>query len=274
MVIKVLVEDTSIADELRSEHGFSLYIETDSHKILFDTGQRSLFVENASKMDIDLSGVDIAVVSHGHYDHGGGLKTFMNINKSAKIYISRKGFGEYYSAGADGRKRYIGLDTALAEDERFIFTGDEFVIDEELELFSGVKGTKIIPSGNNYLFRKERQEFLQDEFDHEQNLIIKEDGKRVLVAGCAHKGIINIIDHMREKKGVLPSDVIGGFHMYNSSTKRSENPEVVAEIASYLKSTGSMYHTGHCTGKESYNSMRAVICGNIDYLATGSKIII
>ncbi len=105
MVIKVLVEDISISDELRSEHGLSLYIETNSHKILFDMGQSSIFAENASKMNIDLSGVDIAVVSHGHYDHGGGLKTFMSLNKSAKIYMSRKGMGVLFSL--DRRKKKV-----------------------------------------------------------------------------------------------------------------------------------------------------------------------
>jgi 7,8-dihydropterin-6-yl-methyl-4-(beta-D-ribofuranosyl)aminobenzene 5'-phosphate synthase len=274
MIIKTLVEDTSISGDLRSEHGLSLYIETKKHKILFDTGQGSLFAENAAKMNVDLSEVDTAVISHGHYDHGGGLKEFIYINSKAKIYLNRKVFGKHYSTGPVGKIRYIGLDQGIVPDERFIFTGDDFIIDEELELFSGVKGKKYIPSGNKDLFKKVGESFLQDDFAHEQNLIVYENGKTLLVAGCAHSGIVNIIEHYRSEKGLLPSHVIGGFHLYNSSAKRDEDPEVVSQISKYLKNTGSKYYTCHCTGIGPYNRMKAVMGENIDYQATGSQIII
>jgi len=174
MLIVTLVEDTPSGGQLSSEHGLSMYIETEKHRLLFDMGQTSIFAENAARMNIDLSEVDIAVISHGHYDHGGGLKTFMNINKSAKIFVSRNAFGDHYSEGAEGTKRYIGLDKNLERNERIIFAGDNLVIDGELEIFSGVKGERYIPAGNRYLFRKAGEAFLQDDFAHEQNLIISE----------------------------------------------------------------------------------------------------
>jgi 7,8-dihydropterin-6-yl-methyl-4-(beta-D-ribofuranosyl)aminobenzene 5'-phosphate synthase len=85
MIIKVLAENTSATNDLCSEHGLSLYIETKGHKLLFDTGASAFFAENAIKMNVDLSAVDLAVISHGHYDHGGGLKTFLNINTCARV---------------------------------------------------------------------------------------------------------------------------------------------------------------------------------------------
>ena len=87
MIVKVLSENTSSSEKLGSEHGLSLYIETETHKILFDTGASGLFAENAEKMGVDLTRIDLAVISHGHYDHGGGLKTFLGINNRAKIYL-------------------------------------------------------------------------------------------------------------------------------------------------------------------------------------------
>ena len=91
MKLWTLVENTSCNENLKNEHGLSFYIETQNHKILFDFGQSDIFLENANKMGIDLSKVDIAILSHGHYDHGGGLKTFMKINeKEWKRLIKNK----------------------------------------------------------------------------------------------------------------------------------------------------------------------------------------
>lgn len=115
MIIKTLVENTSISEKLGGEHGLSLYIETKKHKLLFDTGASALFAENARKMKVDLSEVDLAVISHGHYDHGGGLKAFVNINSKAKIYLNQKSFEKYYSNRSNGEKVYIGLDEVNAK---------------------------------------------------------------------------------------------------------------------------------------------------------------
>ncbi|MBQ2720991.1 MAG: MBL fold metallo-hydrolase, partial [Clostridia bacterium] len=105
MTVTTLVENTAINDNFCSEHGLSLYIEVKGLRILFDMGQTELFAENAEKLGIDLENVDIAVISHGHYDHGGGLKKFLEINKKAPVYISRFAFEPHYN----GSEKYIGL---------------------------------------------------------------------------------------------------------------------------------------------------------------------
>lgn len=104
MIIKTLAENTSASENLKSEHGFSLYIETKNQKLLFDTGATALFAENADKMQVDLTEVDLVVISHGHYDRGGGLKTFLGINSKAKNYVTRNAFGNYYSSRSNGVK--------------------------------------------------------------------------------------------------------------------------------------------------------------------------
>ena len=71
--------------DIISEHGLSLFIETEEHKILFDMGQSDAFIKNALSLGIDIAKVDIAVISHGHYDHGGGLRYFLELNRSAPI---------------------------------------------------------------------------------------------------------------------------------------------------------------------------------------------
>lgn len=274
MIVKVLSENTTSSEKLGSEHGLSLYIETGTHKILFDTGASGLFAENAEKMGVDLTRVDLAVISHGNYDHGGGLKTFLGINNRAKIYLHHKAFEPHYANRPGGVKAYIGLDESLLPNERFVFCGDRFVIDHGLELFSGVESKRLVPSGNTDLFMKDGDAFVQDAFAHEQNLIISANGKTLLVAGCAHTGIVNIIDQFNAEKGGLPDYVIGGFHLYNHGTKQNEAPSIVDEIGNILLETQSQYYTCHCTGIESYNRLKTVMGENIDYISTGGQLTI
>ena len=109
MIIKTLVEDTTSKNNLRSEHGLSLYIETSGKKILFDSGTSGLFMENAIKMGIDISKIDYAIISHGHNDHGGGLERFFEANSKAEVFIHESAFDKHYSL-RNGSMVYIGLD--------------------------------------------------------------------------------------------------------------------------------------------------------------------
>ena len=102
----VLCENTALSEKYACEHGLSLYIETGSHKILFDTGQTDVFVKNAHLMDIDLTLADTVIISHGHYDHGGGLKKLLDINRHAAVYINEHAFEPHYN----GTNKYNGLD--------------------------------------------------------------------------------------------------------------------------------------------------------------------
>ncbi|NLP44308.1 MAG: MBL fold metallo-hydrolase [Peptococcaceae bacterium] len=272
MIIKTLVENTSISEKFKSEHGLCLYLETRKHKLLFDLGASYLFAENAHVLGLDLSEIDTVVISHGHYDHGGGLKAFLNLNTKAKIYVNRKAFGKYYALSPDGKKTNIGLDESLLQSDRLIFTGEHFVIDDELELFAGVTGTKLLSSANRGLLMEEAGLPVQDDFDHEQNLIVNQDGKTLLVAGCAHKGIINILDRLMELKNIQPNYVIGGFHLYSYAADKYEDPELIRELAQYLKEFDTTFYTCHCTGTKAYNDLREIMGKKIEYLATGSEL--
>ena len=133
MKITSLVENTSRVG-LPVEHGLSLHISLDDGRsILFDMGQHRLFAENAVRLGINLEGVDLAVVSHGHYDHGGGLRAFLELNQKTKVYLNRHAFEPHYSLREDGLK-YIGLDTDLKDCGRLVFCGDEAKIEEDVIL--------------------------------------------------------------------------------------------------------------------------------------------
>ncbi len=274
MIIKTLVENTSISEEFVSEHGLCLYLETKKHKLLFDLGASDLFVENARKLGVDLSKVDLVVISHGHYDHGGGLKAFLEVNSKAKIYLQEKAFDKYYVSKAGGGKAYVGLEEGLLPNDRFVLVGDNLIIDDELELVANIKGTRLTSSRNQNLLKELGSTLVQDDFVHEQNLLIKENGKIILISGCAHNGIENIIGHFHDAKDGSLSHVVGGFHLYNRSSDTYEDPLVIGEIGQYLKNTGLQYYTGHCTGVEPYRKLKNIMGEQIQYIATGSQFIL
>lgn len=274
MIVKMLVENTSHSDELNCEHGLSLYIETRKHKLLFDVGASALFAENAKKLNVDLSEVDLVIISHGHYDHGGGLKEFFKVNSKAKVYLHKKAFEKHFANKPTGEKSFIGLDERLMSNDRFIFTDGYLAIDEQLELFSNIKSSKFNLSGNQDLLMERGSLLIQDDFAHEQNLIIGEDGISLLLAGCAHTGIVNIMNHFYAMKDIFPNHVIGGFHLYNRSRNVNEDPGMVMKIGNYLNNTNSKFYTCHCTGIESFKILKETMGENIEYLATGSQLIL
>ncbi len=271
MKIITLAENTSVSEEFKNEHGLSLYIETETHKLLFDVGASSLFAENAEKLGIDLSEVDTLVISHGHHDHGGGLKKFLEINDKAAIYINRKAFENHYSKRDQGEV-YIGLDQELLSNLRFVFLEDDFVIDDALCIFSNVQGGRCQSTANSDLVMEKDGQLRADDFCHEQNLIIREKNQVVLLAGCAHRGIVNILDHMALNYDMQPTTVIGGFHLYNRSRKKSESKELIESIGNELLMTESRYYTCHCTGEEPYQMLKTMLDDQVNYLATGSQV--
>lgn len=271
MIVKALVENTSISEEYGSEHGLSLYIKTKKHNLLFDMGKSDLFLKNAQKMDVNISDVDLAFISHGHYDHGGGLKYFLETNNNAKVYTNKNAFEKHYSKRPTGITD-IGLDTNLISNENIILVNDYLRIDDELELFSNITEKELFSLSNKTLLIKDGDDYKEDTFIHEQNLIINEDGKTLLLAGCAHNGIVNIVEKYKALKGNYPDIVIGGFHLFNPTTGKSEDPSLINAIGKRLKETGSLYYTCHCTGLTAFEQLREVLDTNVRYLATGSLV--
>lgn len=261
MKVYVLTENTGNDELLLAEHGLSLYIETKTKKILFDAGQSDAFAKNAETMGIDLSQVDIAVLSHGHYDHGGGLKHFLQINDHAPVYVSSHAFGEHYNA----ESKYIGLDPKLRDHSRLILVDDFCAIGEGLELFSCNHIER--PHITDYfgLTRLENGTQLPDRFLHEQYLQITENGNTVVLSGCSHKGILNIVHWFH------PDVLIGGFHFMKLDTTGSD-AEILHDAANQLLQYRTIYYTGHCTGEAQYAYMKQIMKDRLYELHTGTVI--
>ena len=258
MKITCLLENTTEREDMRIEHGLSIYIETENHRILFDMGQTDLFYENSKALGTDLSKVDIAILSHGHYDHGGGLRRFLEINSHAPVYIHKDAFLPHYN----GREKYIGLDTALKDHSQIIFTHDECRVADSLTLFSCNAKEKKHPTIPSGLTEKVGDFFVSDDFRHEQYLLIQENGKQIIISGCSHKGILDITEWFN------PDVLIGGFHY----SKLPLN-EALADAAKVLASHQTAFYTCHCTGREQYEFMRQYM-PSLHYLSCGQTITI
>lgn len=260
--ISVLAENTACRPEFASEHGLSLYIETDRRKILFDSGQSEIFAENASLLGIDLSKVDIAILSHGHYDHSGGLEHFLEINSHAPVYLSRYAFGNFHNSA----EKYIGLSPELKESNRLIFTEDYLKIDGELELYSCNNCDKSYPTDSAGLTEKASDGFIKDIFLHEQYLTIHDDGRKIAVSGCSHKGVLNIVEWLK------PDIFVGGFHFMKQEVNGGNF--VLNNAAKILSDYQTEYYTCHCTGTEQYKYLKEKMGEKLNYISAGQKIIL
>lgn len=270
MKITSIIENTSTIG-LPVEHGLSLYVQLDNgQNVLFDMGQRRLFTENAERLGLSISNVETAIISHGHYDHGGGLRAFLELNNKAKVYLHKDAFQSHYSLRDNGLA-YIGLDKELKGNNRLIECDSLEKLSDNMVLFADVMGNCCCPNGNRLLFGP--SEIQNDIFTHEQNLIIEENGNIILFAGCAHNGIINIIRKAEEVTGKMPTHVLAGMHLVKSGLNATDENKFIAELAQELQAyKDCKFYTMHCTGLEQYDKLKTIMGNQIEYLSCGETI--
>ncbi len=261
MKIKTLIENTAACPGLCTEAGLGMYVEALGKKILFDTGASGDFVTNAQQMGVDLEAVDLVVISHGHDDHGGGVKRFMDINHTAPIYINEHAFRSFFT----GDKRDISLAADLKENPRVILTGDRTELGEGMELFTCNGLERKHKMSHFGLTTMSKGEYIPDDFRHEQYLLITEGEKRVLFSGCSHKGILNIVDWV--KCDVL----LGGFHFMRLALE-GEDREYLENAAKMLMTYPTTYYTCHCTGLKQYAVLKEIMGEQLQYTASGHEI--
>ena len=285
MKIQVLLENhTGNDDRLSAEHGLSLYVETGKHRLLADTGASDLTWDNAAVLGVDLTKIDTVVISHGHYDHAGGLLGFAAKKPDADIYMQRSAGGDFYHD-----EKYIGIDKRILQLPRLHLLDGDLVIDEELALYAGVTGRKLWPRSNRLLSEIRDGNRQQDEFEHEQFLVITERDesrtgsedeagparqavRRVMISGCAHNGILNLLDRFRDIYGTDPDVVISGFHMMKREAYTPEEEAEILETARILTETDTIWYTGHCTGEKAYDLMAPVMGERLQAMHTGMEI--
>lgn len=278
MIITTLIENTPAGPKstLSAEHGLSLHIAFDKKMILFDTGASDAFLRNADVLGIDLSTVDAAILSHHHYDHGGGLRQFFSLNQHAKVYLKRPPDGEPYFKARLLPKRYIGLERDLltAYARRFVFIDQATEILPNVYLITDIGTSYPKPKGNKYLHIKTRTGWSPDTFSHELMMVIGEHDGLVIFTGCAHNGVLNMIDSVEKIfSGVPIKAVVGGFHLIGlpKTNMTADSQTDIRKIADkILNSPIRKIYTGHCTGMKAYDILKSLLGEKLEHLHTGT----
>lgn len=263
--IITLVENMTDRAGLLAEHGLSFYIELQNKKILFDCGQSDAFVKNARHLGVEISEIDALILSHGHYDHTGGLKYFLQENNYASVYLKREAQWKKYNG-----ERYIGMDANVPIDaERLHY------IDQVTELCQGLL---IVPEIKIYFptdvhFGKMSvicdQDPVPDTFEDELFLSLIHNERIHIISSCSHRGISNIIKSAYNLFQLPVKTVVGGFHLKN------EKADDAAAIAHYLNKM-NIENIGvcHCTGIDRYVTLKNQCQGKVFYNCTGKEIIL
>lgn len=276
MKIVTLLENTSGRPVLAAARGLSLYVEAAGRKVLFDMGPDASFLGNARALGIDPAAVDTAVLSHGHSDHGGGLAAFCECNRRAKIYLRREALGAYYAVLPGQAPNYIGLpQEAEGLAERFVFTAPRQELDQGVVLFSDVEDRRALRAVAPKLQEKTEAGFRPDGFSHEQHLLVEEDGKAVLLAGCGHLGIVNTLRAARGLLGRGPDVVFGGFHLFELVPGAPEAEALIAATAEALSEGEAVYYTGHCTGEWAFRQLAETLGGQrLQAMCGGTTVVV
>jgi 7,8-dihydropterin-6-yl-methyl-4-(beta-D-ribofuranosyl)aminobenzene 5'-phosphate synthase len=268
--ITILIENTTHKASLKTEHGLSFWIEYGEKKVLFDTGQTESILYNAKILHIDLAKTDAILLSHGHYDHTGGLPAVLGIASKAKIYLHPAATEPKFSQKVS-QVKYIGMpDSAkkAIQDRHIIWTS------APAQIFAGVSLTGQVLRLNDYedvggAFFADEDCQKSDELLDDQALFIESSKGLVVVLGCAHSGVVNTLDYISSLTGRNSIyAVIGGMHLLHANHKRIANT-----INAFQKYEVQKIVPLHCTGRKATMNLKNAFGNRCSFLSTGGQII-
>ncbi|MEW6564172.1 MAG: MBL fold metallo-hydrolase [Spirochaetota bacterium] len=286
LMIQVLIENNLSLQTLKSggnspplvaEHGLSFYVTKDGRSLIFDTGKSGAFVKNAAELGVDLSQAEALVVSHGHYDHGGGLRALAEKAGFRGPLWTGPGFFDAKWSDESPKPRYLGLDVDQ------VFLESHGIRCKTLTAIKTGSVQEILPDmyilGNFHrtygeetiakrfiVERGGRRE--SDDFRDEIALVVDLKKGLVVIAGCAHPGLMNILNTAVEIFQKPLYAFFGGSHLVEAEEER------IIKTREYLKKSGAaLIALGHCTGPTAYDKLREEL-PVLQALFTGAQFIL
>lgn len=256
MKIFTIIEDHPNVDKsIKYEHGISCMFNVDGVEYLFDTGLTGLFLENFPKLNKNPNDIQKIIISHGHNDHAGGLmKLLKNISNKPEIYLGSGFFNTKYKILSNGDKEYksCGFSSSDLCKYKVNNINDKVTkLSENMYLFSNFSCTNTFETiPEKYVIEKDGV-LVPDKFEEEISVGIKTPKGLVLIVGCSHIGVVNIIESAKKYSGMNIRGVIGGTHLINCSQVRLD------KTIEYLKEQNlDFLAVSHCTGDENMGVLK------------------
>jgi 7,8-dihydropterin-6-yl-methyl-4-(beta-D-ribofuranosyl)aminobenzene 5'-phosphate synthase len=267
-----IIVDNQAGPGLTTEHGFSLWIETDRRHILFDTGQGPALPFNARALGIDLAETDLLVLSHGHYDHTGGVPHVLHASPNVHVYCHPGAVQPRYSMRNGSPKQAHMPSASMAALDRLPekhlhWTSEAIMLAENMGLTGPIpRQTAFEDTGGAFFLDPEARQ--ADPIEDDLALWIKTDAGLVVCVGCCHAGIVNTLNHARRLSGVdRIRAVIGGLHLLNADRQRLDQT-LAAMNALPIETVIPC----HCTGDKAIGELEAGMGARILHRSSGTTL--
>lgn len=273
MISTVLIDNQGESGFL-TEHGLSFHIQVGETKFLLDAGSSGRFAQNAKNLDIALSDLDFAVLSHGHYDHSDGFRVFFQENTKAPLYLREEAMLGYFSFSS-GAPKFVGMHKSL-NSSRFIFVKEDIhPLTEKIFLISHPSPHKNQKKGEEvYKVKRGWDDFIPDTFAHQQTCVIQEESQLILFNSCCHGDLEEIVVDILEKFPKYQKfSLVGGLHLLTDSQGNPRfSTDYVRNLSKSLRNLGlEGLYTGHCTSPQAFSLLKEGLGENLHRLASGKK---
>lgn len=255
---------------LQCEHGLSFFVEANNKKIIFDTGQSRMFMDNAEKLQVDVTKADAVVLSHGHYDHTGGMKPLYNeLSKAVPLYVHQDLFVKKFRI-ENKVQQFLGndFDETWLKDQNVnvqLVKEDVFELFEDVYLVSNFDRTAENLTDNPLYQVKNGNEYIVDDFHDELSMVVRTNEGLVILLGCSHAGVGNIVSTIKSRIDGDINTIVGGTHLVQATDERIEGA-----IKLFQKMDIKHVGVSHCTGKKAGAEFESAFKDKYFYNSTGT----